>query len=105
MIPDRGSPYPLIRIPYPFRPAFRRPPRLRVDLSLSHTGVFDGGWWPRSRRIERELPGLVVALRPVIGPVVTFGEMRSVWEMCLFIGMLQRSACLWRGEISIPSPA
>ncbi|GAA2134107.1 hypothetical protein GCM10009760_11040 [Kitasatospora kazusensis] len=58
----------------------RRVPRFRIDPSLSHSGVFDGGWWPRSRRIERELPGLVQALWPVVGPVLHVAVERSAWD-------------------------
>ncbi|MDH6576473.1 DUF5994 family protein [Kitasatospora sp. MAP5-34] len=79
MAADRGPPYPLIHLP-PLRTVLRRAPRLRIDSSLSHSGMFDGGWWPRSRRIERELPGLIHALRPVIGPVLHVAVERSAWD-------------------------
>lgn len=80
MTTDRGSSYPLLRIPYPFLPVARRAPRLSLEPSLSHAGMFDGGWWPRTRRIERELPELIVALRKVVGPVLHVALERAAWD-------------------------
>ncbi|PPJ24691.1 hypothetical protein C5E45_25220 [Nocardia nova] len=33
------------------------------------TGHVDGVWWPRTQDLAAELPGLLTALRPHLGPV------------------------------------
>lgn len=50
----------------------RRPANF-VRFSVAHQlgGDIDGAWWPRADRIANELPGLVAALAPVIGSVVS----------------------------------
>lgn len=80
MSADRGSPYSLLHIPYPFSSVVGRGPRLSLDPEFAHTGMFDGAWWPRSRRIERELPDLVKALRSKVGPVLHVAVERSAWD-------------------------
>jgi len=80
MITDRSSSHPSFRGPGLLAPVFRRPPRLSIEPSLSHTGMFDGAWWPRSRRLDRELPALVLALRDVVGPVLHVAVERSAWD-------------------------
>ncbi|GLU50084.1 DUF5994 family protein [Nocardiopsis ansamitocini] len=37
-------------------------PRLWLEPATSHRPLLDGSWWPRSRRLDTELPGLVRAL-------------------------------------------
>ena len=35
--------------------------RLQLDPTMAGTGAVDGGWWPRSRDPDAELPGLIAA--------------------------------------------
>jgi len=49
----------------PFRPA------------LEH---IDGAWWPRSRRLADEVPGLVTSLAERLGPIVMVGYHHNGWE-------------------------
>ncbi|WP_310794238.1 DUF5994 family protein [Streptomyces sp. 1114.5] len=41
---------------------------LRLETTQSREGVLDGAWWPRSRDVGAELPGLVRALTEHSGP-------------------------------------
>lgn len=41
---------------------------------------FDGAWWPRSRRLVEELPGLVEAVSDRLGRVVLVGYRRNGWD-------------------------
>lgn len=43
---------------------------MRVSLADKLGSDIDGAWWPLTRRLGRELPDLVEALRPAIGEVV-----------------------------------
>jgi Family of unknown function (DUF5994) len=45
------------------------PPRLRLVPTHSHRTILDGCWWPSSADPVAELPGLVLALERVYGPV------------------------------------
>lgn len=45
------------------------PTRLAVHRTGPDPCTVDGGWWPRSWNAAEELPGLVRALGPRIGPV------------------------------------
>src|SRR4051794_39358339 len=80
MATDRTSPYPLFQAPGLLGPVDRRAARFSLDPSLSHTGMFDGAWWPRSRDLGRELPALIAALHRRIGPVLHVGVERSAWD-------------------------
>ncbi|MTE19787.1 hypothetical protein F0L17_11775 [Streptomyces sp. TRM43335] len=53
---------------------------LRLETVHSRQGVLDGAWWPRSRRVGAELPGLIAALSEHIGPVVRVGLDADAWE-------------------------
>ncbi len=44
-------------------------PRLRMESTGSRRTLLDGAWWPRSTDPVAELPGLVLALDKVRGPV------------------------------------
>jgi hypothetical protein len=46
---------------------------LRLETTESRAGSLDGAWWPRSRNVGAELPGLVRALTEHLGPVVSVG--------------------------------
>ena len=36
---------------------------------MAGTGAVDGGWWPRSRDPDAELPDLIAGLDASVGPV------------------------------------
>jgi hypothetical protein len=44
-------------------------PRLRLEPTGASRTLLDGGWWPRSRNPVAELPGLVLAIDVVRGPI------------------------------------
>jgi hypothetical protein len=44
-------------------------PRLRLDATGDRRTLLDGGWWPRSTDPVAELPGLVLAIDELHGPV------------------------------------
>jgi len=41
---------------------------------------FDGTWWPRSKRLVEELPGLVTSVSDRLGQVVMVGYRRDGWS-------------------------
>ena len=45
------------------------PVRLSVARELGHD--IDGAWWPRADRLTNELPGLVAALTPRLGDIIS----------------------------------
>ena len=45
------------------------PPRLQLKPKASTTGRVDGGWWPRSRDLGAELPGLLDVLAVRLGRI------------------------------------
>ena len=55
-------------------------PRLLLESTLSRTGMFDGAWWPRSRRIRVELPDLITALTAHLGSVLRVGLDTVAWD-------------------------
>jgi hypothetical protein len=44
-------------------------PRLRMETTGSRRTLLDGAWWPRSTDPVAELPGLILAIDKVRGPV------------------------------------
>jgi hypothetical protein len=53
-----------------FSPSAPSTPRLRMmEPTGSRRGLLDGGWWPRSTDPVAELPGLVLAIDHLRGPV------------------------------------
>ena len=62
------------------RPA--APPGLRVQLdpTMAGTGAVDGGWWPRSRDPEAELPGLIAGLEASVGPITRLALNVTAWD-------------------------
>jgi len=62
------------------RPA--APPGLRVQLdpTMAGTGVVDGGWWPRSRDPDVELPGLIAGLESSLGPITRLALNLTAWD-------------------------
>lgn len=59
-----------------------RPGTAVVRLATTHDrqGVLDGAWWPRSRDIAAELPGLITALTEYLGPITRVGLDAGAWE-------------------------
>jgi hypothetical protein len=53
---------------------------LRLETTHAREGILDGAWWPRSRDIAAELPGLITALTEHLGPVTRVGLDASAWE-------------------------
>jgi hypothetical protein len=58
------------------------PPALRVQLNptMAGTGAVDGGWWPRSRDPEAELPGLIAGLDASVGPITRLALNMTAWD-------------------------
>ncbi|MBZ4319387.1 DUF5994 family protein [Streptomyces huiliensis] len=53
---------------------------LRLETTRTREGILDGAWWPRSRDIAAELPGLVAALTEHLGPITRVGLDAAAWE-------------------------
>ncbi|GHD19360.1 hypothetical protein GCM10010313_50410 [Streptomyces violarus] len=53
---------------------------VRLETTHERQGVLDGAWWPRSRDIAAELPGLVSALTEYLGPITRVGLDARAWE-------------------------
>jgi hypothetical protein len=64
----------------PTRPT--APPGLRVQLdpTMAGTGAVDGGWWPRSRDPEVELPALIAGLDASLGHITRLALNLTAWE-------------------------
>ena len=56
-------------------------PRLRLEPTGSRHALLDGGWWPRSTDPIAELPGLVLAIDNVRGPVTRLVLSADGWEV------------------------
>jgi hypothetical protein len=66
-------------------PPLTRPPgppglRLQLDASLVGTGAVDGGWWPRSRDPDAELPDLIAGLDTSLGPITRVALNLDAWD-------------------------
>ncbi|MEH1100151.1 DUF5994 family protein [Micromonospora sp. CPCC 205561] len=55
-------------------------PRLRIDPTRAARTLLDGGWWPRSTDPLAELPGLVLAIDLLHGPVVRLILRADTWD-------------------------
>jgi hypothetical protein len=64
--------------PPPTRPP--APPRLQLDPTMAATGAVDGGWWPRSRDPDAELPGLIAGLEPSLGTITRVALNLDAWD-------------------------
>jgi hypothetical protein len=53
---------------------------VRLETTADRQGVLDGAWWPRSRDIAVELPGLITALTGLLGPITRVGLDVSAWN-------------------------
>jgi Family of unknown function (DUF5994) len=56
-------------------------PRLRLEPTGSRRSLLDGGWWPRSTDPVAELPGLVLAIDALRGPVTDLVLSASGWDI------------------------
>lgn len=54
--------------------------RLRLNPTLSGWGALDGGWWPRSRDVGAELPGLIAGLDARFGVIIRVMLNMDVWD-------------------------
>ena len=54
--------------------------RLQLDPTMAGTGAVDGGWWPRSRDPDAELPGLIAGLDSSLGPVTRVALNLDTWD-------------------------
>jgi hypothetical protein len=55
-------------------------PRLALDPTLSHTGLFDGAWWPRSHDIRAELPDVLTAVSAHVGRILRVSLSTTAWD-------------------------
>nr|WP_042383192.1 DUF5994 family protein [Streptacidiphilus melanogenes] len=53
---------------------------LRLETTASRLGVHDGAWWPRSRDLAVELPALITAVTPHVGPIERVGLDAAAWD-------------------------
>ncbi|WP_314175788.1 DUF5994 family protein [Streptomyces winkii] len=53
---------------------------LRLKSEPSGEGLFDGAWWPHSRDVHAELPGLVAVLSEHLGPIDGIGLDADAWD-------------------------
>src|SRR5919112_5460245 len=53
--------------------------RLRLKPKAATTGVVDGGWWPRSRDLAVELPGLLAVLAVRLGRIERVSYHLTEW--------------------------
>ncbi|MET8678240.1 DUF5994 family protein [Streptomyces sp. NPDC004647] len=53
---------------------------LRLETTSTRQGILDGAWWPHSRDIGAELPGLITALTEHLGPITRVGLDASAWD-------------------------
>ena len=66
--------------PPPTRPPAPPGLRLQLDPTMAGTGAVDGGWWPRSRDPDAELPGLIASLDASLGPVTRVALNLDAWD-------------------------
>jgi len=53
---------------------------LRLQTAPSREGLFDGAWWPHSRNIHQELPGLIAVLTEHWGTIARIGLDADAWD-------------------------
>jgi hypothetical protein len=54
--------------------------RLRLSPTLTGAGILDGGWWPRSRDPDTELPALIAGLESTLGPITRVALNLDAWD-------------------------
>ena len=70
----------LTTAPPPTRPPAPPGLRLQLDPTMAGTGAVDGGWWPRSRDPDAELPGLIAGLDASLGPITRVALNLDAWD-------------------------
>jgi hypothetical protein len=55
-------------------------PRLRMESTGSRRTLLDGAWWPRSTDPVAELPGLILAIDKLRGPVTRLVLATAGWD-------------------------
>ena len=55
-------------------------PRLRLEATGARRTLLDGGWWPRSTDPVAELPGLVLAIDALHGPITELVLSAGGWD-------------------------
>ncbi|GID90660.1 DUF5994 family protein [Amorphoplanes digitatis] len=55
-------------------------PRLRLEPTGSRRALLDGAWWPRGTDPAAELPGLVLAIDKLRGPVIRLVLTAAGWD-------------------------
>ncbi|MFF5967699.1 DUF5994 family protein [Streptomyces collinus] len=53
---------------------------LRLTTTHERQSILDGAWWPRSRSLDSELPGLISALTERLGPITRIGLDSAAWD-------------------------
>ncbi|MBT2423905.1 hypothetical protein J7F01_30895 [Streptomyces sp. ISL-22] len=53
---------------------------LRLETTQSREANLDGAWWPRSRDVGVELPGLIHVLTGHLGPITRVGLDATAWD-------------------------
>lgn len=61
-------------------PSMPSTPRLRLEPTGARDTLLDGGWWPRSTDPVADLPGLVLAIGRLHGPVIRLVLSAEGWE-------------------------
>jgi hypothetical protein len=54
--------------------------RLRLDPTMARGGALDGGWWPRSKDPDAELPDLIAGLESSLGPITRVALNLDAWD-------------------------
>jgi Family of unknown function (DUF5994) len=54
--------------------------RLHLSPTLIGAGIVDGGWWPRSRDPDAELPTLVMDLESTLGTITRVALNLDAWD-------------------------
>jgi hypothetical protein len=54
--------------------------RLRLDPTMAGGGALDGGWWPRSKDPDAELPGLIAGLESSLGTITRVALNLDAWD-------------------------
>jgi hypothetical protein len=54
--------------------------RLQLDPTMAGTGAVDGGWWPRSRDPDAELPDLIAGLDASVGSITRVALNLDAWD-------------------------
>jgi hypothetical protein len=70
----------LTTAPASTRPSAPSGLRLQLDPTMAGTGAVDGGWWPRSRDPDAELPGLIAGLESSLGPITRVALNLDAWD-------------------------